>query len=291
MSTEPQVAQVPSAKANPLSRLFRTPAIYIDLPSGGKFYPDGALDMPENGELPVYPLTNKDEITLRTPDALINGQGVVDVIQSCIPNIKNPWLMPTVDVDACLIALRIASYGHAMDFEQACPHCGAEHTYAMDLRETMASIRCPDFDHVESLGVMNVKFKPQNYTHANHMSRVGFELQKAQQSIENLPDDDDQRAAIAMQLEKVTGLTADVMSNSTDYIELVDTGERIYDKEFIKEFYNKVDAKTFNKIQTSLGKLVEDSNIKPSKVACVSCQGIIEINVMFDYAAFFGLGS
>lgn len=291
MSTEPVANNATAPKANPLSRLFRTPAIYINLPSGGKFYPEGALDMPENGELPVYPLTNRDEITLRTPDALINGQGVVDVIQSCIPNIKNAWKMPTIDVDTCLIALRIASYGHNMDFDQTCPHCGAEHSYAMDLRHTMASIKCPDYDHVEQLGELNIKFQPQTYTHANNMNRVSFELQKAQQSIEALPDGEDQAAAVTMQLAKVTGLTADVMANSTEYIELVETGEQITNRDFILEFYNKVDARTHTAIQKALGQLTEVANLKPSKVACQSCQGELEVNVMFDYAGFFGLGS
>ncbi len=291
MSTEPVANNAAAPKANPLSRLFRTPAIYINLPSGGKFYPPGALDMPENGELPVYPLTNRDEITLRTPDALINGQGVVDVIQSCIPNIKNAWKMPTIDVDTCLIALRIASYGHNMDFDQTCPHCGAEHSYTMDLRHTMSMIRCPDYEQVKQFDALNIKFQPQNYTHANNMNRVSFELQKAQQNIEALPDGEDQAAAVTMQLAKVTGLTADVMANSTEYIELVETGEQITNREFILEFYNKIDARTHSTIQKALGELTEVANLKPSKVACQSCQGELEVNVMFDYAGFFGLGS
>jgi hypothetical protein len=291
MSTESPNQQPAIGKTNPLAKLFRTPAIYIDLPSGGAYYPEGSLNLPENGELPVYPLTNKDEITLRTPDALINGQAVVDVIHSCLPNIKNAWLMPTLDVDACLIAVRIASYGHNMDFDQICPHCGAEHTYTMDLRETLNALRSPDYSGTTDLGPMQIKFQPQNYTHANGMNRISFELQKAAQSIENLPDGEEQAAAISMQLAKITGLTSDVMANSTEYIELNDTGERITDKEFIKEFYNQIDAKTFTKIQTALNSITEVANIKPSKVACQSCQGEVEINVMFDYAGFFGLGS
>lgn len=291
MSTEPRAATASTVKTNPLSKLFRSPAIYINLPSGGKYYPEGALDMPENGELPVYPLTNKDEITLRTPDALINGQGVIDVIQSCIPNIKNAWLMPTIDVDTCLIALRIASYGHDMEFDQICPHCGAEHTYTMDLRNVMSSLKCPDFDHVEELDVLNIKFKPQNYTAANKMNRVGFEMQKVAQSIDTLVDDEQQRAAVAMQLAKVGELTADVMANSTEYVEMIETNEKIYDTNFIKEFYNNIDSKTFSQIQKSLAAITDIANIKPSKVACQSCQGELEINVMFDYAGFFGIGS
>ena len=57
---------------NPLRRYFRQPAIYIRLPSAGKFYPPGTLDMPANNELPVLPMTAVDEIVSRTPDALFN---------------------------------------------------------------------------------------------------------------------------------------------------------------------------------------------------------------------------
>ena len=39
-----------------------------------------SIDMPENGELPVYPMTAIDEITVRTPDALFNGTAIAELI-------------------------------------------------------------------------------------------------------------------------------------------------------------------------------------------------------------------
>ena len=101
-------------QSNPLAKHFRQPALYVKLTSNGSFWPDGSLDLPVTGEIPIYPMTTKDEITLRTPDALINGTSVVKVIESCAPNIKDAWKMPTVDVDSTLIAIRIASYGPKM---------------------------------------------------------------------------------------------------------------------------------------------------------------------------------
>ena len=65
---------------NPLKQYFRRPAVYLKLPSGGLGYPEGTIDMPDTGELPVYPMTAIDEITSRTPDALFNGTAVVEVI-------------------------------------------------------------------------------------------------------------------------------------------------------------------------------------------------------------------
>ena len=110
-------------QSNPLSQFFRQPAIHIRLPSGGKFYPVGSINMPPNGELPVLPMTAVDEITYRTPDALFNGSAVVSVIQSCVPSIKDAWQMPSQDIDAVMIAIRIASFGHGMDINTQCPAC------------------------------------------------------------------------------------------------------------------------------------------------------------------------
>jgi hypothetical protein len=100
---------------NPLTQYFRQPAIYVKLPSNGEHYTPGALTMPANRELPVYPMTAIDEITYRTPDALFNGNAVTNVIKSCIPNIVDPWAIPAMDVDTILVAIRIASYGHIME--------------------------------------------------------------------------------------------------------------------------------------------------------------------------------
>jgi hypothetical protein len=50
---------------NPLKQYFRRPAIYLRLPSNGKFYSQGAIDLPDNKEIPVYPMTAIDEITTK----------------------------------------------------------------------------------------------------------------------------------------------------------------------------------------------------------------------------------
>ncbi|NDB58023.1 hypothetical protein EB001_06220, partial [bacterium] len=106
---------------NPLAKHFRQPSVYLKLPSGGKYWPEGTINLPANGEVPIMAMTTKDEITIRTPDALMNGQGVVDLIQSCCPNITNAWAMPTIDSDAILVAIRIATNGSNMDIDSKCP--------------------------------------------------------------------------------------------------------------------------------------------------------------------------
>lgn len=114
---------------NPLARHFRQPKLFITLPSGGNYYPQGTLEPTENMQFPVFAMTAKDEIMFKTPDALLNGQSTVSVIQSCMPNIKNAWMVPSIDIDAILVAIRIATYGDKMDLEFKVPNTQEERAY------------------------------------------------------------------------------------------------------------------------------------------------------------------
>ena len=123
-------AAVPSS---PLSAYYRQPKIYVSLPSKGNYYVEGALDKSEDGTYAVYSMTAKDELMFKTPDALLSGQSTVAVINSCIPSIKDPWKLPTIDLDAILVAIRIATYGENMDIDTECPACKEEQRYGFDL--------------------------------------------------------------------------------------------------------------------------------------------------------------
>jgi hypothetical protein len=108
---------------NPLRQYFRRPAVHLRLPSKGKYYDANVIDMPPTGELPVYPMTAIDEITVKTPDALFNGSAIPELIKSCIPDIKDPWSINNVDLDAILIAIKTASQGNDFTIESTCPEC------------------------------------------------------------------------------------------------------------------------------------------------------------------------
>ena len=156
--------------SNPLKQYFRQPAIYLRLPSGGQQWPNGAIDIPENGELPVYPMTAIDEITYRTPDALFNGQAVVNVIHSCVPSIKDAWGCPTVDMNSILTAIRIASYGHEMGMTTTCPNCDTTADYGLDLRSVLDQQKSPDYTKTIVHGDLEIIFKSPTYQNQHDTS-------------------------------------------------------------------------------------------------------------------------
>jgi len=97
----------PTQSGNPLAGYMRTPQIYLSLPSKGKYWKEGSVDWPSNGELPVLAMSTRDELVLKSPDALMNGQAVVDVIEHCIPAIKDAWEIPVCDFDHILIGIEL----------------------------------------------------------------------------------------------------------------------------------------------------------------------------------------
>lgn len=275
---------------NPLSQYFRQPSIYIKLPSQGQNYPAGTLSMPANGELPVYPMTAIDEITYRTPDALFNGQATVNVIQSCLPNIKDAWAVPSIDLDTILIAIRIASYGHDMDFATSCPACNDTSERTIDLRTMLDALRSPDYASHITHGDLEIYFRPLNYKNLNDNSQLQFEQQKLLQVIpDSAVSDADKMTALTRAFKQLTEITVRSLSIS---ITMIKTPQALVSEQpFIEEFLKNCDRELFNQIRDHVLRLRELSELQPLKLQCTACNNKYEQALTLDMASFFAPAS
>jgi len=275
---------------NPLKQFFRQPSIYLRLPSDGKFWPAGSIDMPANQELPVFPMTAIDEITYRTPDALFNGQAVVNVIQSCVPSIQDAWAIPATDLNSILIAIRIASYGHNMDITSACPACKTEADYVSDLRPTLANLKFPDFDQVNKYGDLEITFHPIDYRNQNAVNQSNFEQQKMIQSIQGSSLSDDQKMAeLNLALKKITELTIDALKWSISSIRT--PSSLVTEPEYIHEFLTNCDRKMFTTIRDKIIELRQASELPPLQIECSECSHKYTQTLNLDQASFFDSAS
>ena len=271
---------------NPLRQYFRQPAIYIELPSQGKFYPQGALNMPQTNKLPVYPMTAIDEITYRTPDALFNGQATVNVIQSCVPDIKNAWSIPSMDIDTVLVSIRIASYGHEMGFSTQCPACQHVSDQAIDLRNVLDSMRPVDYAKPITSGDMEIYFRPMSYQNMSDNNKLQYENQKM---LQNIPDgagtDVDKMSALSKALQEVTAMTVKALAQS---IAMVKTPTAmVSEPEFIEELLKNCDRKLFNEIRDYIVTNKAQSEMQPIKLTCPECKHEYEQTVTLDMSSFF----
>jgi hypothetical protein len=275
---------------NPLAGYFRQPAIYLKIPSLGRWWPAGSIDLPDSNEIPIYPMTARDEISIRTPDALLNGQGVVDVVQSCCPNIKNAWMMPSVDTDALLISIRIATYGNMMDIKSRCPHCGENNDHEVDLGNTLTAISCPTYERTANFKGLKIKLRPQSYRNINKASMITFEEQKLLSALDNDNITDEQKLAeISKNMKRIADLGFDNLVGSTDFIEMPD-GDRVADQQYLREFYQNSENELVSIVQKVITETVEEHKIKPVNLQCQNCQENYTSELSFDFSNFFAKG-
>mgnify|MGYP002629066750 CR=1 FL=1 len=272
---------------NPLSQYFRQPSIYVKLPSGGQHYADGAIDMPQNGELPVYPMTAIDEITYRTPDALFNGNAVTNVIKSCIPAIRDPWAIPAMDVDSILVSIRIASYGHTMEISTTCPHCENEADYGLDLRTMLEQMKSPDYTQPVVSGDMQIFFKPMTYKNLNDNNQKQFEEQKLLQVLPNSDMlDAEKMTAMSAALIKLTNITIEAISQSIAAVKT--PSALVSEPEFIEEMLKNCDRRLFTQIRDHIINVKAKAEIQPMKLKCSACEKEYQQAVTLDMTSFFG---
>ena len=275
---------------NPLAKHFRQPAIYLRLPSGGAYWPEDTIEMPATSELPVYPMTTRDEITLRTPDALLNGQGIVDVIESCCPSIKDAWQVPSCDVDAILVSIRIASYGNEMEVNSDCPHCEASSRHSIDLNSVMDRVRMPNYSSIVNVDNLKVRLKPQPYSSTNRSSQILFEETRLLQAInEELPEEQ-RTEQFNQHMDRLLELNMEGLVASTEYIETED-GQRVEDNDFLLEFYSNAPATTIKTVRNRIEEIAKEGALPKVGVVCEACEKTYEVNIEFNYTSFFDLGS
>lgn len=276
--------------SNPLKQYFRQPAIYIRLPSDGKFYPPGTIELNENNEYPVLPMTTLDEITYRTPDSLFNGTAVVSVIQSCVPNIKNAWAMPGPDIDTVLVAIRIATYGHELDVSTTCPSCETEADYGVDLRSVMEKISVPNYSKPLAIGDLEIFLRPMNYKQMNDNSMTQFEEQKTLQMLQDSNEDEATRLTrLSDILKKITAVTTRALAQN---IAMVKTPQaQVSDQDQISEWLANCDRGTHGKIRDFIIATKQQSELQPLHVKCTNCSHEYDQSFTLDMSNFFGAAS
>lgn len=278
------------SESNPLKQYFRQPAIYIRLPSNGQGWPPGTLAMPSNGELPIYPMTAIDEITYRTPDALFNGQAVIDVIHSCVPAIKDAWAAPMSDLNSILVAIRIASYGHDMEFGTTCPKCNNEDNYDLDLRSVMDQISAPDFTKTLRHGDLEITFRSMTYREQNASNLKQFENQQLVRAIPDSDLSDEEKVRRMTEVMKdITQLTVVALTNSIAHIRTPDA--MVTDSGQIHEFLTNCDRTLFARVRDHVIDTRKRSDLRPVNIKCTNCSNEYEQGINLDMANFFAPAS
>jgi hypothetical protein len=281
--------QIPQPKKNPLAQWYRQPKIYIKLPSKGKFYTQGALDASSNEEYAVYSMTAKDELMFKTPDALLSGQSTVELIKSCIPAILDPWKMPSIDLDLCLVAIRMATYGEKMEVGANCPHCQAENDYDISLMNWMSVYDSFNFVDSVEIDTLLINIRPYNYQELTKTSIKTMEEQRVFNIInDDNMGDEEKLERFGKSFVKLTELTVDLIAGCITKIETPDG--TVTDSKIIKDFIDNAPKEIFTKIADHVKGMKDTIEYKPL-VKCNECNKEYNVPISMDQANFFAVRS
>jgi len=289
MSDQPNLASN-TKPVNPLANYFRQPKIYIKLPSHGKFYANDSLDKSEIDEYAVYAMTAKDELMFKTPDALMNGQATVEVIKSCVPSIKEPWNMPSIDLDAVLIAIRIATYGENMEVSATCPSCSERNEFLVNLINYLNEVTHFEYDDTIHVDPLTVKIRPYTYKEISKTALKTLEQQKIFELVnDNNISDEDKIEKFGNSFVKLTALTVDVIAGCI--VSISSPTETVTDPALIYEFIENAPSDVFNKINERISTMRDQMALRTQQAKCTECGHEWEVSITMDQSNFFAVGS
>lgn len=286
----------PLAPANPLSQFYRRPGNFIELPSGGRFYKNPPK-LSETNELAVYPMTAKDEMVLKNPDALLNGEALKQVLASVAPDIKDVNEIPAPDIDAILVSMRMASYGDDMELDVA-HRCvaseGKTQRITVSLGSVLATLK-PIADNTGKVTLssgIKVELKPYTLEAQSRLLRQQFVTMRQLQALDAKENSTvDQKADVANKgYAALVDLSQETLAQSIMSVTLPD-GTQVTNYAHIYEWVKNLDRGSNERLDQELKQFGTFGITRELTVKCDYCGEEYKSDMLFDPTSFFAVGS
>lgn len=309
---------------NPLMQFARRPELSVRLATNPCWYNTGFIEYTMNGEVEVYPMLPKDELSLYNPDALLSGQAMVGLIKSCCPSVLNPEKLYFPDANILLLAIKRATYGNEHKQSHRCPECYRKMEEMKDdpkkKKEMDKLINDHKLSDHEEEFTFDIDMLLQNISHLDDEYKVKIEnlvyhLQpyimrtKEQYSIisaqrskllkmyrETLERDEDMSneekdkmmAEIADIQSKMIDTNNEIYAESIKMIELPD-GSIVDDKNMIKEFIANSKSSVISELSDEINKINAVGLPESLEVECSCCGHKWKVPFTgFNQSDFFG---
>lgn len=274
---------------NPLNKYYRTKEVYVKLPTNYRFFTKKPATR-EDGELGVMAMSARDEMLLKIPDSLYNGEAMFEVIKSIAPDIENPYELTMPDLDVLLLAARIASYGKKMDIEANCPHCKKYSTYSVDIPMVLSKLKMLPEDYTIEVKGLNITFKPNSVSTINAKRIAQLETQKIVSELSVIPEYEASaiKEKFKKSLETATAARYAIIADAIEKIELPD-GSVVTELNHILEWLSQCESTTVTLIEKNKAVMNDNGIQKTFDVTCSNedCSKQFTAPLEFNPAFFF----
>jgi len=275
-------------RVNPLKQYFRKPGIWIKLPSQGNFYKTKPAEFNDMGEIPIYPLTAKDELMLKNADALLNGSAITQMITSCAPCITEPMSMPAIDLDAILVAIRRCTYGDNNDVTCTCTNCATENEVTVNLNHIISSIKVVEkLEPITFDNGIKVFIKPVTVTNLLSLNWVQFEqIRNIQIAEQNNADETTKVNLMQKSYQLLTEKNIEIIGSCIDTVLLPDS-VAVTDNNDIRDWITDLSKPDFTKIEQSIMNTSAMGVDKEFSVTCKNCNSEFKSSLDLNPTTFF----
>jgi GTPase SAR1 family protein len=203
--------------------------------------------------------------------------------------------MPSIDLDAILIAIRVASYGEKMTMKVNIPEVGEDEEFEIDLRPLLDNLVDNTIwqEEVKINNDLTFFINPVSYKTMTEYQLINFDSSRIIQALAQGKDlTEEQRMDLAsMAMNRIADATVGQLINGVVRIE--SSNGNTNDRTHIKEFLENIDKDIFQKLADAFKDLNRHNNMRVFTVATPpqyierGAPDKLDIPFEFDYSTFF----
>ena len=276
--------------SNPLISYMNINRVYCRLPSAGKFYNPNLINCDAADEIPIKAMSARDEFQLNNAQALMNGQAVAEVIQNCVPDIKDANFLNVCDVEVLLLGIKQASGDDTYSVPVECPECTKKGEVTRDITRLLDNLEIHPDKHTYKINDLELVLIPCTWKLYNIVGRSRFEQNKLIKTITS-PDfaglsEEEKHEKINVAFNKLVDYTYDLMTGSVIHITTPDG--TVSDPAHIREYLQSLPKEHYTAINEKLAEINNMGVCKIETVVCTECSHEWEESIdRFDPSAFF----
>lgn len=259
--------------SNPLQSFFRKAKFKLSLPSAGKWWPKDAIQLNEDGTVDVMSMTATDDVKFKASESSISGISTYDLIKSCVPNIKMPELVPSVDLDVLLLAIRRATYGDVLNLSVPVPQTQLTRKIPVNISNMLSNYNKEPWEEIltienkDSGESMSVTIVPNTVKTLFELTKTMVKQQQLARKIAESDDDDSDK--IDSLNNTIKSLSEIKVTSVIDCVSNISIGNVVISNpvEILAAMKN-MDVEYFNAMQTHLDK--QRAKFAFEKILCLS---------------------
>jgi hypothetical protein len=255
---------------------FVSPTELVDLPSQGKFYPEGH-PLHNQESIEIREMTAKEEDILTSKSLIQKGVVFDKLLQSLIVNsMIGPHQLLIGDKNALLIAARRSGYGEMYETSVNCPSCGVQQDISFDL--TDASIKGPPSLEASSDNVGTPITQTDSGTFLARLPKSNLDVE-----LKLITGSDERKLAATLEMRKKKKLSENILTEHLRACIVSVAGNE--DRQEIEKFINVMPARDSRFVRKVMTEVTPNIDLTQEFI-CEECYHEQDLEVPIN-ATFF----